>query len=203
MSKGLILVVGLIVVLASGYFLISSQSAKKMEMEKSMMQEKVEMEEKALMEKKAMEDKTMIEKEMTPEKDVMEKDAMKMEGDTSVMKKDTGIMEKPVAAMMVQGSYQVYSPDKLALADKGDVVLFFKASWCPSCKAVDSDIKANRDSIQEGLTILEVDYDNSSLLKQKYGVTYQHTFVQVDSNGNQIAKWSGSPTLAVLEAQVK
>ena len=48
-----------------------------------------------------------------------------------------------------------------------------------------------------------MDYDNSTSLKQKYGVTYQHTLVQVDSKGAQIAKWSGSPTLSALLKEVK
>jgi thiol-disulfide isomerase/thioredoxin len=84
-----------------------------------------------------------------------------------------------------------------------DVVLFFRAGWCPTCRAVDSDIKANLSKIPSSLAILDVNYDNSSALKQKYGVTYQHTFVQVDKDGNLIKKWSGSPTLAALVAEVK
>lgn len=101
------------------------------------------------------------------------------------------------------GSYEAYSPEKIAMAENGDVVLFFRASWCPTCRAVDSDIKANLDDIPSDLTILDVNYDDSSDLKQKYGVTYQHTFVQVDAEGNQIKKWTGSPTLASLVSEVQ
>jgi thiol-disulfide isomerase/thioredoxin len=89
------------------------------------------------------------------------------------------------------------------MAGTGDVVLFFKASWCPSCRAVDADIKANVTKIPELLTIMEVDYDNSVALKQKYGVTTQHTFVQVDESGNLIKKWNGGATLASVVAQVQ
>jgi thiol-disulfide isomerase/thioredoxin len=89
------------------------------------------------------------------------------------------------------------------MADKGDVVLFFKASWCPTCKALDGDIKANMGSIPSGVTILEVNYDTETALKQKYAVTYQHTLVQVDSKGAQIAKWSGSPTLTALASKIQ
>ena len=39
-------------------------------------------------------------------------------------------------------------------------------------------------------------------LKKKYGVVYQHTFVQVDKDGNLIKKWSGSPNLSSLVTQV-
>jgi thiol-disulfide isomerase/thioredoxin len=70
-------------------------------------------------------------------------------------------------------------------------LLFFHASWCPTCRAADANIKANLLSIPPGLTIHQVDYDTSTDLKKKYGVTYQHTFVQVDESGTMIKKWSG------------
>jgi len=101
------------------------------------------------------------------------------------------------------GSYESYAPEKLAFAETGNVVLFFKASWCPTCRALDKNIKENLSAIPTDLKILEVDYDNSQELKQKYGVTTQHTLVQVDKDGNMISKWSGSPTLLSLVAQVK
>ena len=133
-------------------------------------------------------------------------------GEAGGEEKDDAMMEKDESAMMKdgegaategRGNYEVYAPEKLARADDGDVVLFFKASWCPTCKALDGDIKANASSIPSGVTILEVDYDNSTDLKRKYNVTYQHTLVQVDAEGNQIAKWSGSPTLASLLTNIK
>ncbi len=99
----------------------------------------------------------------------------------------------------ILGVYEPYAPEKIARADgDGKVVLFFRASWCPTCRGLDSDIKANLGAIPDGVTILDVDYDNSTSLKQKYGVTYQHTLVQVDMDGKQIAKWSSSPTLSEL-----
>mgnify|MGYP001597709164 CR=1 FL=1 len=103
--------------------------------------------------------------------------------------------------MMQKGSYEAYSAEKLALAAEGDVVLFFRASWCPTCRALDADIKAN--VVPEGVTILDVNYDTEVALKQKYGVTMQHTLVQVDAEGNLIQKWTGSPSLASLVAKVQ
>ncbi|TSD06319.1 MAG: hypothetical protein Greene07147_178 [Parcubacteria group bacterium Greene0714_7] len=138
---------------------------------------------------------------------MMEKEAMmKTDGATtdSMMKKDeAGMMDKS-ETMVKAGSYETYAPEKIALASAThDVVLFFRASWCPTCRAVDTDIKANLNNIPPSLAILDVNYDDSTALKQKYGVTYQHTFVQVDKNGNLIKKWSGSPTLIALVAEVK
>ena len=111
-----------------------------------------------------------------------------------------GVIEKEVISV---GSYEVYGPEKIARASSGDVVLFFRASWCPSCRAVDADIRANLGKIPRDLTILDVNYDDSTELKKKYGVTYQHTFVQVDANSNLIKKWSGSATLQAIVGQVQ
>ena len=121
-----------------------------------------------------------------------------------VMKKDESAMTEKSDVMMASGSYEAYAPEKVALASSTqNVVLFFRASWCPTCRAVDTDIKANLSKIPSDLAILDVNYDDSSSLKQKYGVTYQHTFVQVDKDGNMIKKWSGSPTLSSLVSEVK
>ena len=80
---------------------------------------------------------------------------------------------------------------------------FFRASWCPSCKALDADIRAHLKDIPKGVTILEVDYDKYTDLKQKYGVIMQHTLVQVDADGKQIVKWSASPTLASVVSNIQ
>ncbi|OGY31519.1 MAG: hypothetical protein A2805_01685 [Candidatus Andersenbacteria bacterium RIFCSPHIGHO2_01_FULL_46_36] len=108
-----------------------------------------------------------------------------------------------VTVAVQSGPYIPYDSTKLSLADEGSVVLFFRAPWCPTCKALDADITANLNTIPGGVTILDVDYDTSTELKQKYGVTYQHTLVQVDAQGNMIKKWSGSPTLVDLLGQIQ
>lgn len=117
-----------------------------------------------------------------------------------MMEQDEVMMDEKDGAMMEKGSYEPYAPEKLAMANTGDVVLFFRATWCPTCRALDADIRAG--SIPADLTILDVNYDTATVLKQKYGVTMQHTLVQVDANGTLIKKWTGSPTLTDLVAQV-
>jgi len=126
--------------------------------------------------------------------------------DDAMMKKDeTSMMDKEMEKndVMMKGSYEAYSSEKIARAEMGDVVLFFHASWCPSCRGLNSDIETNRGSIPAGVSILKVDYDKETELKKKYGVTYQHTLVQVDKDGNLIKKWSGSPKLANLVSEVQ
>lgn len=125
--------------------------------------------------------------------------------DDNMMAKEK--MEQPVMqnkeGMMNLGSYEAFSADKLARAETGDVVLFFHASWCPSCRALNSNIESNLKSIPESVTILKTDYDKETELKKKYGVTYQHTLVQVDKDGKLIKKWSGGGTLDNLLSQIQ
>ncbi len=171
-------VVAIIVVLGGGVFFLSRNS------------------ETAVMEKQ--------EDVITPKQS--EADAMGQAQETSGgMVEDEGAMteKKDETAMMNKGSYETYAPEKLAKAHEGDVVLFFRASWCPTCRTLDADIRRNVNAIPAGVTILDVDYDSFKELKAKYGVTYQHTLVQVDANGNLIAKWSGSPTLSSLLSNIK
>lgn len=102
----------------------------------------------------------------------------------------------------ISNNYQSYSSEKIAFAEEGNVVLFFKASWCPSCKALDDNINANIENIPENLLILDADYDTETVLKQKYGVTTQHTLVQIDAEGDMIQKWSGGSTLESIVSQI-
>jgi thioredoxin 1 len=74
------------------------------------------------------------------------------------------------------------------------VVLFFNATWCSTCKKARSNLEANLSAIPADLVIVSVDFDSETDLKRQYGVTLQHTFVQIDSDGNEVAKWSGSLT---------
>lgn len=86
-----------------------------------------------------------------------------------------------------------------AAENKGKAVLFFHAAWCPTCKAAEEDILANADKIPSDLTIIKTDYDTEIELRKKYGITIQHTFVQVDSEGNQISKWVGGNFSEIVE----
>ncbi len=141
-------------------------------------------------------DQAAMDADAKRDKEAMEKEkSMSTEGTTT---------EKKGESMMSAGSYEAYTPEKILTAsNEHHVVLFFRASWCPSCRAVDADIKAHMAAIPPSLTILDVNYDDSTALKQKYGVTYQHTFVQVDAKGTMIKKWQGSPTLSALVAEIR
>jgi thiol-disulfide isomerase/thioredoxin len=81
------------------------------------------------------------------------------------------------------------------------VVLFFNASWCSTCKIARDNFQASLSEIPSDMTIVEVDFDDSQDLRTTYGVTIQHTFVQIDENGQGLRKWSGSMTIDDLIEQ--
>lgn len=86
----------------------------------------------------------------------------------------------------------------MMLAEEKPTVLFFNASWCPSCKSARSNFEKNADRLAD-VNLVMVDYDHSEDLQKKYGVTYQHTFVQIDPAGKSLVKWNGGGTDELLE----
>lgn len=101
------------------------------------------------------------------------------------------------------GTYTSYSTDKVASAGQNKTVLFFHAAWCPTCRTLDKDINNSLNDIPAGIQILKTNYDTEKDLKKKYGVTYQHTFVQVDPNGNLIKTWGGGNKLENVLGQIQ
>jgi thiol-disulfide isomerase/thioredoxin len=105
--------------------------------------------------------------------------------------------EAPAAGAWVDQA--AYEADKAAFHAAGDVVLFFNASWCPTCQQT---VRAlDEQGAPPGLTVVSVDYDSADALRQQYQVTVQHTFVQVDEAGQPMAKFTGSLTGAEIAGQ--
>ncbi len=96
--------------------------------------------------------------------------------------------EAPTPPPAQSGVYIDYSEAALA-SSQGANILFFHADWCIQCRILEMDIMD--DPIPEGLTILEVDFDNSTELRQRYGVTLQTTLIRVDSQGNELGRFGG------------
>jgi len=99
-------------------------------------------------------------------------------------------------------NYREYSEETYAATQDKARVLFFHASWCPSCRSAEAGFKETLDDIPENIVILKVNYDKERELKKRYGVTYQHTFVQVDANGEVVTKWSGGALKELLREAV-
>lgn len=148
---------------------------------------------------------------MAKDDSMMENDSMDKMEDDSMMDKDEAIKEtedgfgrdlavKDDSMMMTSGEYVDYDSSLLSRAEHGNVVLFFHAKWCPTCKVLDTSLNQKLADFPKDLTILKVDYDTASELKKKYAITYQHTLVQVDAQGNVINKWNGGSDLnSILE----
>ncbi len=192
-------VLGLGVVGGGAYLMTSaSQDDVLMKSEQAGAEEKVMMEKDDAMMK---EEVVSEEKMMVDPVEVTEK--YETVSNNEILKKEDDSISIDDSMMTKVGLYAPYEASKLVMANNGDVVLFFKASWCPSCRALDSNIKANLATLPADLTILEVDYDTAIDLRQQYGVTTQHTLVQVDAEGILIKKWSGGSTVASIVAQVQ
>ena len=101
--------------------------------------------------------------------------------------------------------YIVYSSGVLDQTADSKRVLYFYANWCPICRPVDAELRENESQIPEDLKVIRVNYndpetdDEEEELAKTYGITYQHTFVQIDENGNEITKWSSGGLEEILE----
>lgn len=137
---------------------------------------------------------------------VMVKDDEVMANDADEVAKAEGAMmqkEEPTMAdtdeimMKKEEKYVPFSPEMLTSSANTRRVLFFYANWCPTCKPADASFTKNMSQIPADVTLIRVNYDDTETdqaekeLAKKYGVTYQHTFVQIDANGNEVTKWNG------------
>lgn len=116
--------------------------------------------------------------------------------------------EKEGSTLDSGGKYVIYSPEKLAAAAGTRRVIYFYATWCPTCQPADKDFQNNMDRLPQDVTVLRANYSDGDTdqdekdLAKKYGVTYQHTFVQIDKNGQELVKWNGGQ-LDELLAKIK
>lgn len=118
----------------------------------------------------------------------------KSNGDTA-MKKDEPTKDESM--MKKESRYVEYSKEVLSAAAGTRRVIFFYANWCPTCRPTDVNFKENLAKIPEDVTVVRVNYNDTDTdqeekdLATKYGVTYQHTFVQIDRNGEVVTRWNG------------
>src|SRR5690606_27379387 len=116
---------------------------------------------------------------------------------TDKMMENDGEMEKTDTVMEESRAYLPFTPEVLATSANTRRVLFFYANWCPTCRPADQSFTNNIDQIPADVTLIRVNYNDTDIdqdeeaLAEKYGVTYQHTFVQIDEDGNEVTKWNG------------
>ena len=83
-------------------------------------------------------------------------------------------------------------------AETGPVLLLFSASWCATCRLAIAEIGTRQEELGS-ITVFVVDYDGERALKQRYSVTTQHTFVQIDANGEAVVLWNGGGVDMILK----
>jgi thiol-disulfide isomerase/thioredoxin len=110
--------------------------------------------------------------------------------------------DSATTAPAAPGIYTIYDADTIAQSDAEHILLFFHATWCPSCKALDADIVANAGSIPAGVEIYKVDYDTSTALKRQYGVTTQHSIIEITASGETESSISHPLTLEGVLATI-
>lgn len=162
--------------------------------------------------KKMMMDDDMMDKKMDDKmmsgSDIMKDDMVKpeammddkmMSGAMDDKKMDDDMMKKE-SAMMKPSGYINYDEVKVseALASGQKVALFFHATWCPSCKALDKVINSSLSSILADTLIVKVDYDTSTDLKKKYRVVGQHTTVILNADGSEKSKKLGARSISEI-----
>jgi len=137
-------------------------------------------------------EEAMMKAEVTQEEEMMKEDTKQEE---SMMPKDA----------MADSRYVEYSKTAFEKASSRKRVLFFYASWCPTCIQADNSISENKESLPQDLTVIRVNYNDPETdqeekdLAKMYGITYQHTFVQIDEMGTEVSKWNGGDIEKVLE----
>ncbi len=167
--KGII-IAGIVIVIAGGWYLVSSKDAAK---------EGVMMEDGHKGDSMMEGDEVMMKKE---------DDSMMMEGDSMMMKAFRG---EVISGALLEYSSEDY---KKALASERLVVLYFYADWCPLCKIEFEDTKkAFKDQDIDNVVGFRVHFNDGATTKEmenlarEYGVAYQHTKVFI-KNGERVLK---------------
>lgn len=120
-----------------------------------------------------------------------------------MMKKDLTVTETPKQEVMekkdesANSRYLSYSKTVFDTSSDKHRVLYFYATWCPTCKIANEDFTANPNKIPEDMVVIRTNYNDPETdqeekeLAKKYGISYQHTFVQIDAQGKELKKWNG------------
>ncbi len=81
-------------------------------------------------------------------------------------------------------SYIDYSPEKrTSYEGSKPFVIFFHASWCPTCVAIERELKDELAGYPDGVLIMQANFDIETALKEEFGVTRQYWFVVFDAAG--------------------
>lgn len=128
----------------------------------------------------------------------LEKSSPKTQPEKTEQKKEEAKEEKTPAAELTEEekkfletnspSIRNFSPALYQnIQGKKPVVLYFHASWCPTCKDLKKRIETDLSQLPENTKIMVVNFDESQQLKSDFGVVTQSTLVYLDQYNNKIA----------------
>lgn len=89
-----------------------------------------------------------------------------------------------------------------AVGNGAEAILFFHAPWCPYCAENHNRLTEWYGAETFSRTVLKVDFDTATELKQRYGVTQQDTFVLVNGDGDSLSQ-AHSPSEQALRDLLK
>lgn len=137
----------------------------------------------------------IIEKDIVVERKIIkddkkesEKEENKMIWKKIIIEKDIVVERKIVKDDKKDNSWYLdYSKERLKNSSKENIVLFFHADWCSSCRSFEKQVLTEK--IPEDILILKVNYDKENELRRKYNIVTQTSFVLVDSDWNLKKRW--------------
>ena len=91
----------------------------------------------------------------------------------------------------MESVYSDYSSAKFQAARNAGKIIFleFASETCPICQAQEPQIKMAFAELNNPKIVgFKVNYDTEKTMNQQYGVTYQHTHIILDENGNVLKK---------------
>lgn len=111
---------------------------------------------------------------------------------------------------LISENYKDYSRKEYekAMAEKKIIALYFTANWCPICREQELINMEALEDLGEDILALRVhildseETDETKALAEKYGVTYQHTYVILKPSGEVSSKYTGPLTKEEIKARI-
>lgn len=112
----------------------------------------------------------------------------------------------------IAGNYKVFNKEeyKTALNNDQVVVLYFFANWCPICRDQEPTNKEVFESLSDdpevvGFRVNILDSEETAetkALASEFEVTYQHTYVILDKNGEVSYKYTGPLSFEAIKEKI-
>ncbi len=86
---------------------------------------------------------------------------------------------------------------------KRKIALFFHADWCPSCRTANTEIAENIKTFPNDTVVLKANFDTETKLREKFGITQQHSVVIINKKNEVVQKLAYGFTIDQLKLALK